>query len=423
MPELPDPSAAKTPQKRAPVSKLPHATATATPRSQSSKSLLPAATSRTPINRTPIKPAGPEMHPAHHHASTAKPLDEARWLGFQALGAQTAPPKTSVVIQDTPTKTPGHATTTAARVESSPDFRFRFKSPFAGFSKPMKKDEQGLSPSTRSLIREVKDGETSIASRALFGATGFSSKADVSPERKKAEPKGKMSRFSDVHMQHFKKMDSIANHASAFRADPSRFKPVITQPLKKSPSKPDLAKPEPSKLKRTQSKMDITDSSSKIPPTPLKRTQSKMDMTGSSLPRSQSTVRLVPAEANPSAKRVKRTETDDAATSRPISRDGPAPTRAAPTPARKITSQTALPRVASRLMTPTRSSIARSQSQSVKTTKSASMLPKLTGNASSTKNLFSPTNVGQAMRDNARETMRKVSAEQGACLPSEWFES
>jgi len=409
MPELPDPS--KTPQKRPAASKLPHATATATPKSQSSKSLLPTAASRTPVNRTPIKPAGPEMHPAHHHASTAKPLDEARWLGFQALGAQTAPPKTSAVIQGTPTKTPGH-TASAAHAESSPDFRFRFKSPFAGVAKPVSKDAQGLSPSTRNLLKEVKGGETPIASRALFGATGFSSKADVSPERKKAEPKGKMARFSDVHMQQFKKMDSIANHASAFRADPSRFKPVITQPLKKSPSKPDLApKPETSsKLKRTQSKMDITESS-QPPPTLLKRTQSKMDLKGSSLPRSQSTVRLVPAtreDGNPSAKRVKRTETDDAATARPIDAPLPSAARVAPTPARKITSETALPRIASRLMTPTRSSIARSQS--VKTAKSTSMLPKLTGNTSSSNpTMFSPTNMGQAMRDNARETMRKVS--------------
>lgn len=308
MPDLPDPSV-KTPQKaahveRQPASKLPHATAT--PRSQSSKSLITAANSRTPNNRTPIKPAGQEMHPAKHHASTAKVLDEARWLGFQALGAHTAPPKAAFANPGTPSRTPVPAASTA-RIESSPDFRFRFKSPFAGFSKALKKDEQGLSPSTRNLIKDVKNGDSPVKSRALFSTTEFSSKADVSPERKKVEPKGKMARFSDVHMQQFKKMDSIANHPSAFRADPSRFKPVISQPLKKSPSKPDLAKPETSKLKRTQSKMDVADSGSKILPIPLKRTQSKMDMTSSSLPRSQSTVRLVPPTRD----------------GRPASREGP----------------------------------------------------------------------------------------------------
>jgi hypothetical protein len=313
MPDLPDPSV-KTPQtpakaERQPVSRLPHATATPTTlKSKPSKALLADAMSHTPNNRTPIKPAGQEMHPAHHHASTAKVLDEARWLGFQALDAHTAPPKASGAIQATPSKTPvPTSTANAAHIESSPDFRFRFKSPFAGFTRSSKQ-EMGLSPSTRNLLKEVNGGETPNGSRALFSATEFSSKADVSPERKKAEPKGKMARFSDVHMEQFKKMDSIANHASAFRADPTRFKPVVAQPLKKSPSKPDLVKPETSKLKRTQSKIDLTESSSKIPPTPLKRTQSKIDLVGSSLPRYQSSVRLVPSARD----------------GRPMSRDNPA---------------------------------------------------------------------------------------------------
>jgi hypothetical protein len=427
MPDLPDPTV-KTPQKptaaaREPASNLPHVTATPTAqKSKSSQSLLPTKTSQTPTNRTPIKPAGQEMHPAHHHASTAKVLDEARWLGFQALGAHTAPPKSTAAIQGTPSKTPATMSTAdAVRTESSPNFRFRFKAPFANFSKGTKQDDLTLSPSTRNLLKDVKGGETPNGSRALFGATHFSSKADVSPERKKVEPRGKMARFSDVHMQQFKKMDSIANHPSAFRADPARFKPVMSQPLKKSPSKPDLTKPETSKLKRTQSKMDMTEPSSKIPPTPLKHTQSRMDLTSSSLPRTQSTVRLLAPTrdgrpisrdgmagvGNPAAKRVKRTEADDASTTRPISRDGMAgcAAPAVPTPARKITSQTALPRLASRLMTPTKSSVARSQS--VKTLKTTSMIPSL-AKSPSTNNLFSRVHVAQAMRDGARESMRKV---------------
>lgn len=457
-------------------------------------------TSRTPNNRTPIKPAGEEMHPAHHHASTAKVLDEARWLGFQALGAHTAPPKAAGANQATPSKTPVPASA-ADLPESSPDFRFRFKSPFSGFggAKTSRQNDHTLSPSTRSLLKEVKGGDTPSGSRALFGATEFSSMADIALERKKVAPKGKMARFSDVHMQQFKKMDSIANHPSAFRADPTRFKPVVDQPPKKLPSTLDLSKPEPSKLKRTQSKMDVSEptqastsglkrtqskmdvadcSTSKILPTPLKRTQSKMDLTGTSLPRSQSTVRLVPPTrdsrpvsrdgpgdgkstlrrssyrhqkscnnswalqapcphlknlriasgrsqtafllsprqccansfipGNPAAKRVKRTEVDDAATTRPVSRDGPAgpSVPATATHARKITSQTALPRLAARLMTPTKSSIARSQS--VKAMKSTSMIPSLNKSPSKS-NLFSPTNIAQAMRDGARESMRQVS--------------
>jgi hypothetical protein len=47
------------------------------------------------------------------------------------------------------------------------------------------------------------------------------------------------------------------------------------------------------------------------------------------------------------------------------------------------------------------------RSQSVKAVKSTSMIPSLL-KSPSTKNLFSPTNVAQAMRDGARESMRKV---------------
>jgi hypothetical protein len=40
--------------------------------------------------------------------------------------------------------------------------------------------------------------------------------------------------------------------------------------------------------------------------------------------------------------------------------------------------------------------------------KSTSMIPALTGKSPSKNTLFSPTNMGQAMRDGARESMRKV---------------
>ncbi|KAF1936702.1 hypothetical protein EJ02DRAFT_506397 [Clathrospora elynae] len=461
LPDLPEPSM-KTPAKPSegsqPTSNLPVAP-TPLKSKASSRSLIAAATSRTPKDRTPIKPAGTEMHPAHHHASTAKVLDEARWLGFQALGAPAAPLKAMGLGQATPSKTTVHTTINAANVELSPDFRFHFKSPFS-MLKGKKQDEAGLSPSSRDILKNAAiAGTPGGGSRALFGTSEWSSRADMSPQRKKVEPKGKMARFSDVHMKQFKNMDSIANHPSAFRADPSRFKPVVGQSLKKSPSKPDLAKPEANKLKRTQSKVDLaektvvaepsakavgglkrtqskldmTEPGCKIPPTPLKRTQSKIDLTGSSLPRSHSTVRLVPSirdlrpvsrdgegNRNPTAKRVKRTEADDAATTRPLSRESKpeAPTPAAATPARKITSQTALPRLAARLMTPTRSSVA--SSQSVKTLKSTSMIPSFGKSPStanlmkspSTNNLFSPTSNTshlQAMRDGARESMRKAT--------------
>jgi hypothetical protein len=236
-------------------------------------------------------------------------------------------------------------------------------------------------------------------------------------------------------------MNSIANHPSAFRTVQ-----LVDKSLKKSPSKPDLhtsessakksntlkrtqskidlteAAPEMpvSGLKRTQSKMNMMEPTSKIPPTPLKRTQSKMDLTGSNLPRSQSSVRLVPPprderpttqDGNPFSKRVKRTEVDDAATTRPLSRDGQLEAKKslavkAATPSRKITSQTALPRLTSRLMTPTKASLMRSQS--VKAVKSQSMVPSLL-KSPSTNRLFPPSNLGNTVKEGVRDGLRKTS--------------
>ncbi|KAF3006744.1 hypothetical protein E8E13_009795 [Curvularia kusanoi] len=440
--ELPEP-VNNTPRKPAAAAAAPKSTSklpTAKPvgaqtpssRSTSSKLLSAVTEMHTPTNRTPIKPAGDEMHPALHHASTAKPLDEARWLGFQSLGAHTAPPKAAGHAPGTPSKTPAPTSmSNAPALGSSPStFRFQFKSPFSKVTEASKLGE--LSPTTRNLLKEPVIGAT--PGRAIFGANEFTSKADVTPARKKAEPKGKVARFSDVHMAQFKKMDSVANHPSAWR-------------VKKTPSKPDLPKPEPNKLKRTQSKLDLAESSTKpaaalkrtqskmdlaesstkpaaaqnpqpktgaaeslsrIPPTPLKRTQSKVDLTGSSLPRAQSTVRLVAPQQNanaPAPKRVKRNEGDDAATTRPAPHDNNAEASSskAPIPPRKITSQTALPRLAARLMTPTKSSAARAQSQTVKVTKTTSLIPQ-----SPARTLFSPAHISRTLRDGARESMHQA---------------
>lgn len=179
--------------------KTPRKTATAasvTPGKAVKSSQLPQptphASARTPKNRTPIKPAGQDMHPAHHHASTAKMLDEARWLGFHALGAHTAPPKATDIApgQTTPSKTPMPTTSPAQEDNTaSPEFRFRFR-----FKSPL----SGLSPTSNSILKNKEDALAD--GRTLFNADEFTAPADVSPKRKTAVPKGKMSRFSDVHM-------------------------------------------------------------------------------------------------------------------------------------------------------------------------------------------------------------------------------
>lgn len=178
MPNLPDPgtkSAQKVASARS-VSRLPQVAAT--PHKSKAPKTQPASdANRTPRDRTPIKAPGQEMHPAHHHASTAKVLDEARWLGFQSLGAQTA---VGAAGPGTPSKTPASARAPkAANVESSQDFRFRFKSPFP-VQKGSTSDEAGLSPSSRNILRDAAiSGTPGGGSRAIFGGCPFPSLKDA----------------------------------------------------------------------------------------------------------------------------------------------------------------------------------------------------------------------------------------------------
>ncbi|KAF2637196.1 hypothetical protein P280DRAFT_492507 [Massarina eburnea CBS 473.64] len=443
----------KTPRKGAAVEKRTPTTTTSTTTTTAAKaqktSRLPQLTtsaatpvqtpSRTPTSRTPIVPPTQEMHPALHHPSTAKMLDEARWLGFQNMGAHTAPPKALGkpaglgAGQATPSKIPAAATPNAPAASkpgsSSPGFEFKFR---------MKSPLSGLSPKSTSILKNQREAGAAANARSLFKTDEFSALADMDSKRKTAVPKGMMKRFSDVHITQFKKMDSIANHPSAFRTvqlvttpkkssrmdlnDPSPT-PKPSNKLKRSQSKMDLTEAAPkaptSILKRTQSKAGLTEQPSRIPPTPFKRTQSKMDLTGSSLPRAPPSMRSVPAsvdgrpatqESNPFAKRVKRTEVDDAATTRPSGSDQPEAkkTEAAKTatPARKVTSQTALPRLASRLMTPTKASLMRSQS--VKPLKSQSVAPSLLKAPSA--NIFSPANLSNAVKESVQSGIRKTSS-------------
>jgi hypothetical protein len=127
-------------------------------------------------------------------------------------------------------------------------------------------------------------------------------------------------------MAEFKKMDSIAGHASAFRATPGRFQPV--QKI----------------LKRTNSKARLDEASSQNSPT--------KSATKSPTPTSVGT------------KRVKHDKNDDASTRRPTVGDkrGPGVTRIRPP-------------VRSSLMTPTRSSMARVSTTSLEPPRTT-MLPR-----------------------------------------------
>jgi hypothetical protein len=218
----------------------------------------PTRTTQTPRDGTPIQPSVQEMNPQKYQMSTAKPLDEARWLGFSSN-------KTS---QQTPTKT---LKATQNIMDTAPDFSFTFQRPTLN-----------LSPQARALMDETRGEAAKIRIEMQATQKGQPSASDVLG-RKIATPAGKVSRFSDVHMKAFKKMDSIADHPSAFRARDNR----------------PLATDKPSALKRSPSKAELERPSSSSSSTSLPRPSSRGNL-----------------EAGP-AKRVKHAADDDAATSRP----------------------------------------------------------------------------------------------------------
>lgn len=265
-----------------------------------------------------------EMHPSKVHQSTTKQTDLLPVIN----GALTAPPATNPAVTDsTPSKSRG----SLPMHFSSPGFDFNFPRPESDLSQETQKIMNSVREEAARIKAQMqnerqnkdhKDGQ----STQLFGVGG----------RKIAQPKGRAGRFSDVHREQFKKMDSIADHASTWK---NKIPAGATAGLKRSKSKAGLDEPETS-LPRSKSTKSL-------------RKTDEADRLGNSTP----------------DKRMKRDTYDDISTARPKSRESiseqstqasPAKTRAANYP--------------SAITTPTKASIARSSS--IKTPKS-SLIPSL----------------------------------------------
>jgi hypothetical protein len=377
-------------------------------------------TPKTPKQKSPVKPQGVEMHPHHHHHKTATPYDEARWLGFFKMGshpepAKLATPPFAAVASPTPIKSP----VPDLNAVSSPNFRFTFARDGPSV---LSAEAQALIAETEEEVKKVR--ADMLANMPSVPDTGFESAAG----RKMAKPKGKAGRFSDIHMAQFKKMDSIANHASAWRMDPNRLKPATTalkrssskaefdQPavhaLKRSLSKAEFDEPAAHSLKRSPSKAELDQplksSLPKMPSTStlykptmasLKRSPSKpnLDVSGDNtaimtpgripVSRSQSSLPM----SSP-AKRMKRDLSDDASTNRPVSQDGSnkPPMTIIHKGLGLVHSKSGLLRPGfSNLMTPTKASLARTQSVNNLRGESISILPSF-AHPKSTKDLLQP---------------------------------
>lgn len=269
---------------------------------------------QTPSTASLIKPPLSEMHPSKVHPTMAAPSSALR-LGFTDIK-----PKTSTgPHQSTPSK---------SNLPSSP-FTFQFT---------RAKPEATLGPEAQRIMEDIREDAARIKAELAAKREEERREEDQLGSRKFAKPKGKAGRYSAVHMADFKKMDSIENHPSAFRAAPGRVTPAT------APSKG---------TKRSQSRANLDDTDTPRVKTPAKTHSSK----------SSKNVKFKTPMQEPDSpvKRTKQHADDDASTNRPASQDG----SNIPRPKTPGKNASGLPRTKStlaKLMSPTQSSMARSTS-------------------------------------------------------------
>lgn len=288
--------------------------------------------------------------------------------------------------QGTPTRP--HVNSSIQSPFSSPGFEFRFKRPSSELSDEAQRimdqvREQAAKIKVELAAQEaeqrLKDGETD----ALYGVGG----------RKIAQAKGKVGRFSDVHMEEFKKMDSIANHPSKFRADRARAVPMTSLPKRKA----DMERSEAGSLKRTRSEADL-------------------QTTGPMLARSKSVKSLrsdADEQASNPAKRVRHNHTQETSAVPPVSRGRECDGLNSYAPSPAIRSNSGIPMLPTHtgITTPTKASLARSTS--VKSLKGTSMIPSLV-HSPSANTLCSPSKGAKTEGNrNYRNTLAKFATLKG----------
>ncbi|KAJ9151956.1 Erythromycin esterase [Pleurostoma richardsiae] len=267
---------------------------------QSLNALLssPMPPPKTPADSSPVKPGLEEMHPSKVHATMAPPSSALR-LGFTDIRpSDSANGRLAFVAQSTPTK---------SAVIPSP---------------LLSRSDLGLGSEVQEVLKQIREDAAKIKVGLAAELAQKKAEEEQVNGRKLAKPKGRAGRFSAAHMAEFKKMDSIKNHPSAFRAGAGRATPVSKG------------------VKRTQSKANLTDSDRAAPPSTKKIQNPPVQ------------------ELDSPAKRARKHFNEDASTNRPVSRDG----SFIPRPATAGKDVGSIPRshsTLSSLMTPTKSSLAR----------------------------------------------------------------
>ena len=185
------------------------------------------------------------MHPGKVHPSTTGKLEACLANRAMDLGIKTTPTgnKQSIatMMQQTPTKTQGSL---SSRL-SSPGFDFSF----AGSDSSLSNETQAIMNSVRKEAARIKSQMTPVAEKPE-SSEGETHQAGGIAGRRIATPKGKSGRYSDAHKAEFRRMDSIADHASVWK---TQLQPSGTS-LKRSNSKANLDEPpQPKPLVKTTS--------------------------------------------------------------------------------------------------------------------------------------------------------------------------
>lgn len=281
----------------------------------------PATNPRTPSTKSVVKPPMSEMHPSKAHPTMAAPSSALR-LGFTDIKPTASGKPGTGIQQSTPSKTPA----------TSSQYTLQHAIPSA--------TDSTLGPEAKRMMNEIREEAAKI--KAELAAKREQQRVEEGQvnARKIAQPKGKAGRYSAIHMTEFKKMDSIENHPSAFRA--SRHAPVAPQ----------------KGIKRSQSRANIDDSSETARVnTPAKLTSSK----------SSRKLHTPARDPESPAKRTKQGANDDASTNRPVSRDSsniPRPRTPGKGPHGILLSKSAI----TNIMSPTQASLARAASIKTPTT-------------------------------------------------------
>ncbi|KAJ1303641.1 hypothetical protein OPQ81_008069 [Rhizoctonia solani] len=236
-----------------------------------------------PVTEREMSPVNDVVQSGADHPAISSPLQPPQTPLDRNLSSSRQSPSSALRLGFTDIKPknssapgigPHQSTPSKSNLPSSSPFGFQFN------RNNVNTADSTLGPEAQRMMNEIRVEAAKIKAELAAKRDQERLEEEQVNTRKIAQPKGKAGRYSEIHMAEFKKMDSIANHPSAFRAMPARATPAAAAGNSKG-------------IKRSQSKANLDD-----------------DETPSGQDSSQN------------FRRARQHVQDDASTNRPVSRDG-----------------------------------------------------------------------------------------------------